>query len=78
MKYLLFLILLGIIFSCEKKDTYCWECDKLKYHNNYIGFLDTTFYLCDKTEKEIFQYRMKNTFSNDSLTGEAIVCEKIK
>lgn len=49
MRKILFLFLITILFSCEKKTTYCLKCE-LYSHDG--GIIDSITW-CDKTEVEI-------------------------
>ena len=58
MKKLLF-ILIVLLFSCEKKQEYCWKC---AWDAGYT----TPQIICEKSEKEIRQYEIDNTFKSAS------------
>ena len=68
MKYisiLLTLILLTILFSCERKQ--CWKCTVSSQAPGYVGTLtQTTTTVCDQTQTEIENYEKAGTMTTVS------------
>jgi hypothetical protein len=57
MKKLMFLILVIFLFSCEKNESICWECEMKQTPEIVLHFE-----FCNKTEEEIHHYEEINTF----------------
>jgi hypothetical protein len=74
---ILIIIYIFLMLSC-KHEAYCWKCERYRYYHNYIGWIDSTFTVCDMTENEIIKFEEMNTVGGDSLTGHAFVCSKLK
>ena len=74
MKKLLFLLLVIVLFSCEKEQYFCWQCDT-KAKN-----FESSIITCEKTVDEIKDFQtalqLQATAMTDSIA--TVICNEIE
>jgi len=72
------ILLIVVLFACEKPTSYCWKCDIQAYKNYaYDGMPIQDTIMCDKTEDFVYRYEQQYTYSDDKGNGKDMICKKV-